>query len=133
MMPPFLPVSLHPYSASLGESLSFDASVSSCVEQEITLPPLTFPYRSVTRKLSEKTEGQGCVLPEPIFVALTQVAGTSVLTGVLDTSVDGYGAVLALRNRWGEKYLVSVASDGRYDPGDPRDFPAASGMKPRRK
>lgn len=34
-------------------------------------------------------------------MALAQVAGTSVLTGVLDASVDRHGAVLALRNRQG--------------------------------
>lgn len=55
------------------------------------------PIRSLTQKLLGKIRAE--LLPEPISVVLTQVTGASMLTGVLDAGVDGYGAVLALRNR----------------------------------
>lgn len=42
---------------------------------------------------------EGELLPEPVLVVLAQVAGASVLTGVLDAGVDGHGAVFALRSR----------------------------------
>lgn len=38
-------------------------------------------------------------VPESVLVALAQVAGASVLAGVLDAGVDGHGAVLALGRR----------------------------------
>lgn len=46
-------------------------------------------------------EARGELLPEPILVAVTQVAGASMLTGVLDAGVDGHSAVLALRSKRG--------------------------------
>lgn len=51
--------------------------------------------------LQGEGRARGELLPEPILVALAQVAGASVLTGVLDAGVDGHGAVFALRSKRG--------------------------------
>lgn len=60
-------------------------------------------------------------------MALAQVAGASVLAGVLDAGVDGHGAVFALR-RTG-KTAGWEAFSGCQDPRDAREFLASSGMR----
>lgn len=70
---------------------------------------------------------EGALLPEPVLVALAQVAGASVQTGALDAGVDGHGAVFAL----GEEEEARL---GRLSPAamtqETREFPASSGMRP---
>lgn len=56
---------------------------------------------SPAREAPGEGRPKGELLPEPILVALAQVAGASVLAGVLDAGVDGRGAVFALRSRRG--------------------------------
>lgn len=41
----------------------------------------------------------GQLVPEAVLVAVAEVAGASVLTGVLDAGVDGHGTVFALRSK----------------------------------
>lgn len=81
--------------------------------------------------LREGGKARGEWLPEPILVVLAQVAGASVLTGVLDAGVDGHGAVFALRSR-----RARSAGLGRPQwlpgPGLPLELPASSGMRPGR-
>lgn len=48
---------------------------------------------------TEEGGPKGELLPEPIAVALAQVAGASVQTGVLEAGVDGHSAVFSLRSR----------------------------------
>lgn len=61
----------------------------------------TLSASSAPRSLPKEPRGgqaEGELLPEAVLVAFAQVAGATVLTGVLDAGVDGCGAVFAL---WG--------------------------------
>lgn len=65
-------------------------------------------------------------------MAFAQVAGASVLTGVLDAGVDGHSAVFALRSRRGRSTWLgrlSVAALTRRPPGVPSVLWDEAGQK----
>lgn len=83
---------------------------------------------TLLRAATKTGEGgpKGELVPEAVLLALAQVAGASVLAGVLDAGVDGHSAVSALRRRKTARLGgLSVAARTR----DPRELPASSGMR----
>lgn len=61
------------------------------------MPLQPAPGVSPESPLREGQEAHRVQLPEPVLVAVAQVASAPVPTGVLDAGVDGHGAVFALR------------------------------------
>lgn len=91
--------------------------------QETAMPLQPAPGVSPESPLTEGGEAHRVQLPEPVLVAVAQVAGAPVPTGVLDAGVDGHGAVFALR-RGGNS-----AGLGRLSMAHPRGWGRADGRK----